>query len=207
MLGGLWYECEITLIERYKFFWRKMAGLKHQKFEMCFKYGIVTNFLVLKSLCHLMMSINATKCCCPIALEELSECLNISQEELMRNISPLNFDAIKVRAIAGDVEDGSIPFDDGLKLLFSSYKLLKSCSKKIQKFKNKNKHLSSYYSNIGMGQTQLGSYVVSLHSPLYRVGTSEESELFDGNVSLGRMINKMFYAKLAKVSAVFSEEG
>lgn len=57
-----------------------------------------------------------------------------------------------------------------------------------------------------MGQTQLGSYVVSLHSPLYRVGTSEESELFDGNVSLGRMINKMFYAKLAKVSAVFSEE-
>ncbi|TOL43499.1 hypothetical protein CGH96_25520, partial [Vibrio parahaemolyticus] len=79
-----------------------------------------------------------------------------------------------VRAIADDVQNGSIPFDDGIKLLSSAYKLLKHCSSKIQKFKNKSKHLGSYYNHIGMGQTQIGSYVVAIHSPLYRVNSEEE---------------------------------
>ncbi|TOL35056.1 hypothetical protein CGH99_22350, partial [Vibrio parahaemolyticus] len=68
------------------------------------------------------------------------------------------------------------------------------------------KHLGSYYNHIGMGQTQIGSYVVAIHSPLYRVNSEEEPKLFDSNTSLGRMINKLFYSKLAKVSSVFALE-
>ena len=139
-------------------------------------------------------------------IEELSAYLKVSHEALIKQISPQDFDAIMVRAIAYDVQNGSIPFDDGIKLLSSSYQLLKHCSRKIQKFKNKNKHLGSYYNNIGMGQTQIGSYVVAIHSPLYRVNSEEEPTLFCSNSSLGRMINKLFYSKLAKVSSVFERE-
>jgi hypothetical protein len=70
-------------------------------------------------------------------IEELSEYLKVPHEALIKQISPLDFDAIIVRAIADDVQNGSIPFDDGIKLLSSAYKLLKHCSSKIQKFKNK----------------------------------------------------------------------
>ncbi|EPI0764002.1 hypothetical protein [Vibrio alginolyticus] len=139
-------------------------------------------------------------------LDELSEYLKVPHDALLMQISPLDFDAIKIRAIADDVQNGSIPFDDGIKLLSSSYKLLKHCANKMQKFKNKNKHLASYYNHIGMGQTQFGSYVVAIHSPLYRVSTEEEPKLFDGNSSLGRMINKLFHSKLAKVSYIFEQE-
>jgi len=139
-------------------------------------------------------------------IEELSVYLKIPHDTLIKQISPLDFDAIMVRAIADDVQNGSIPFDDGIKLLSSSYQLLKHCSSKMKSFKNKNKHLGSYYSHIGMGQTQIGSYVVAIHSPLYRVNSGEELNLFDSNSSLGRMINKLFYSKLAKVSSVFARE-
>lgn len=139
-------------------------------------------------------------------IEELSAYLEVSHEALIKKISPLDFDAIMVRAIADDVQNGSIPFDDGIKLLSSSYQLLKNCSRKIQKFKNKNKHLGNYCNHIGMGQTQIGSYVVAIHSPLYRVNSEEEPNLFDSNSSLGRMINILFYSKLAKVSSVFARE-
>ncbi|AZG72575.1 hypothetical protein [Shewanella livingstonensis] len=138
-------------------------------------------------------------------LEEVSEYLKVTHDTLVKQISPLDYDAIMVRATADDVQNGSIPFEDGMNLLSSSYKLLKYCSIKIKKFKDKNKHLGSYYSHICMGQTQIGSYVVAIHSPLYRVNT-EESELFDSSSSLGRMINKLFYTKLAKVSAIFEQE-
>ncbi|MBO2662799.1 hypothetical protein [Shewanella algae] len=139
-------------------------------------------------------------------IEELSAYLKVTHEALIKQISPLDFDAIMVRAIADDVQNGSIPFDDGIKLLSSSYQLLKHCSSKIQRFKNKNKHLGGFYNHIGMGQTQVGSYVVAIHSPLYRVNSDEEPNLFDSNSSLGRMINKLFYSKLAQVSSVFARE-
>lgn len=139
-------------------------------------------------------------------IEELSEYLKVSHESLIKQISPPDFDSIMVRAVADDVRNGVIPFDDGIKLFSSSYQLLKHCSKKVKKFKNKNKHLGSYYNHIGLGQTQIGSYVVALHSPLYRVNSEEEPNLFDSNSSLGRMINKLFYSKLAKASFVFARE-
>ncbi|NEX87463.1 hypothetical protein G4923_01870 [Aeromonas rivipollensis] len=139
-------------------------------------------------------------------IEELSVYLKVPHDALIKQISPLDFDAIMVRAIADDVQNGSIPFDDGIKLLSSSYQLLKHCSSKMKKFKNKNKHLGSYYSHIGMGQTQIGSYVVAIHSPLYRINSDEEPNLFDSTSSLGRIINKLFYSKLSKVSSVFERE-
>lgn len=140
------------------------------------------------------------------ALEEISECLMIPIDILSEQISPQNFDTISVRAIGDDVKHGSIPFDDGIKLLLSSHKLLKQCSSKIKKFKNKTKHLNNYLNHIGMGQTQIGSYVVSIHSPLYRVTTADEPDLFDSDVSLGRIINKSFYSKIFEVSSLFSKK-
>ena len=53
-------------------------------------------------------------------IEELSEYLKVPHEALIKQISPLDFDAIIVRAIADDVQNGSIPFDDGIKLLLLS---------------------------------------------------------------------------------------
>ena len=128
--------------------------------------------------------------------------MEIEEVSLVNKIFPQNFDAITVRAIGNDVEHGSIPFEDGLKLLTASHKLLKHCSRSLRKFKNKNKHLNSYFNHIGMGQTQIGSYIVSIHSPLYRVNTNDEPELFENNVSLGRMINKSFYSKISKLSKI-----
>lgn len=138
-------------------------------------------------------------------LKELSEYLVINESSLVNQISPQNFDAITVRAIGKDVEYGSIPFDDGLKLLTASHKLLKGCSRRLRKFKNKNKHLSSYFNHIGMGQTQIGSYIISINSPLYRVDMNDEPELFESKVSLGRMINKSFYSKIYKLSKIVND--
>ncbi|MDO6642145.1 hypothetical protein Q4557_19550 [Shewanella sp. 5_MG-2023] len=140
------------------------------------------------------------------ALEEISECLMIPVGVLIEQISPQNFDTISVRAIGDDVKHGSIPFDDGIKLLSSSHKLLKHCSNQVKRFKNKSKHLSNYLNHVGMGQTQIGSYIVSIHSPLYRVNTDDEPDLFDSDISLGRIINKSFYSKIFEVSSIFSKK-
>lgn len=139
-------------------------------------------------------------------LDELSENLRLSKTTLIKHISPASYDSIMVRAIAEDVDDGTIPFEDGMKLLRSSFNLLKNCSTKIEKFKHKNKHLNNYFNDICMGQTKIGSYIVTIKSPLYRVESNDEPKLFDSDLSLGRRITTIFYHKLFEISEIFSNE-
>ncbi|MEZ8273576.1 hypothetical protein AB6C54_20590 [Vibrio splendidus] len=138
------------------------------------------------------------------ALEQLSEVENTNVDDLIKMIVVENFDNIFVRAIGDDVKEGIIPFGDGLNFLSAIHKLLKSASKDLKKFKNQSTHIGSFFNELGLGQTQVGSYVVSVHSPLYRLPSTNQIDLDSEASSLGRMINLSLFKKLTKITSIFA---
>lgn len=134
------------------------------------------------------------------ALEQLSEIEKIDRDIICKKIIMPSYDKIFFRVIADDVNDGKIPFEDGLELYHSAYRLIKEASLKVKSFKDKSKHLSKFKNSLSMGQTQVGSFVISIESPLYRVPSIENMELFSSDSSLGRMINILLFESLRDIN-------
>lgn len=134
------------------------------------------------------------------AVQQLAEAENVSFQALMKGIVEKTYDQIKLRVIAGDVKNGIIPFRDGLDMYESMYDLLRESSGKIQKFKNKTDHIQNFMNSIGMGQTEVGSYVITIDSPLYRVSVGDKQEDFISDSSLGRLVNMRLFKILKKMS-------
>ncbi|WP_444886483.1 hypothetical protein [Microbulbifer sp. JMSA008] len=134
------------------------------------------------------------------ALSQLCSKESLGYEELIRKIISPTFDRMLVRVVAGDVSKGRIPFNEGIDLYSSTFDLLKDSARCLHKFKDKQKHILAFKSEVMMGQTQVGSYIISLDSPLYEIGDSEVSGMFDQGKSLGRLINEKTFDKVRFIS-------
>lgn len=120
-----------------------------------------------------------------IAMRKVIRTLSItetkSEEQLILELlNPLS-DIIRVRQISEDVERGSILFEDAISLYENAKKMLTNaaldvtCFKKIYKGRTSDV-VQEFISKCRYGQTEIGSYVISLVCPFLNIGNDGESQ-------------------------------
>ncbi len=139
------------------------------------------------------------------ALEQLSSIGDESIEQIYKKITVKDHDQVSLRAIASDVSEGSINFEDGLNLYTSTQNIFKDICKSLPKFEEKSKHIAAFFNNFNMGQTQIGSFVINLNSPLYNANEKESMSGLESDSSLGRKINTQLFRKLESISNILNE--
>lgn len=110
-------------------------------------------------------------------------------------------DMVKVRVVHLDVEEGSIPLDDGVLLVEKARDLLAattmSAFKKQKYFSgNRSQEVQAYLDKLRLGQTEVGSFIVNVLAPISNeVVVQEDSEL----ISLGRAVTMNLARSLSAV--------
>lgn len=92
-------------------------------------------------------------------------------EEVYRDISNFFADFIRIRIVHDDVENGSIPLEDGVLLIEKAKDLISSASlstlSKKRSFSGcKPQDVSDFLEKARLGQTEVGSYVINIIAPL-----------------------------------------
>ncbi|MEW5251272.1 hypothetical protein [Microbulbifer discodermiae] len=121
----------------------------------------------------------------------------------------LNFytDLVKIRVVHNDVEDGSIPLADGVLLIEKSKDLLIAST--LSTFKKKKFFSGSrsddeknFISKLRLGQTEVGSFIVSLISPI-TVKSNTEEEI--DSTSLTRSVTTNLAKSLSSISSAIEQ--
>ncbi len=101
-------------------------------------------------------------------LNILSDLEGIDQETIINRIKKVNMDIIKVRFISSDYEDGSVPLGVANNITHSLYETIVSSASMEENERLKHHRISNYAkiqaNNFRFGQTQQGSFIVSLES-------------------------------------------
>ncbi|WP_430997244.1 hypothetical protein [Klebsiella quasipneumoniae] len=106
-------------------------------------------------------------------INALSESENKSKDEVVRELDNISNDIISLRVIHDDVANGEIPFADGLILFSKTKDLMLSAARSVVKpqrgrYSGKNPEVvDRFFNSLKLGQTQVGSYVLNLVSPIY----------------------------------------
>lgn len=121
----------------------------------------------------------------------------------------LNFyaDLVKIRVVHNDVDGGSIPLDDGVLLIEKSKDLLVAST--LSTFKKK-KHFSGsrpadaqdFISKLRLGQTEAGSFIVNLISPITaNINSQKEAD----KTSLTRSVTTNLAKSLSSISSAIEK--
>lgn len=94
-----------------------------------------------------------------------------SESKVLKDIANYFSDTVSIRVVHNDVENGTIPLEDGVKLFEKAKDLLSSAalstiSKKRYFFGSRPSEASNFLSKIRLGQTEIGSYIVNVVVPL-----------------------------------------
>lgn len=108
------------------------------------------------------------------AIEKVSIAEKQSTEQLMLYLLNPNTDILKIRLVKNNTENGSITIDDGIRIYENAKKLLVATAQDI--INPKRYHLgriddtvSKFIDNCKFGQTEIGSYVVSIVCPFAEI--------------------------------------
>lgn len=121
----------------------------------------------------------------PVRLAEVLETLetaeNRSQFLILADIQSVRSDVIKIGIEGEYYQHGSMPFQEGVKFIQQAYDLLfaAACSAvRPQEVipARKPARAVGYMQTVKLGQSEAGSYIITLHSPIYSRGTSPQSE-------------------------------
>lgn len=104
-----------------------------------------------------------------------------STYKVAKDIANFFSDTVSIRVVHNDVENGTIPLEDGVKLFEKAKDLLSSAalstiSKKRYFFGSRPAEASNFLSKVRLGQTEIGSYIVNVVVPL---NTEITNNLFD----------------------------
>lgn len=104
-----------------------------------------------------------------------------TEQLILELLNPLS-DIIRVRHIGNDVENGSIQIENGINLYENAKKLLTNAALDIISFKKIYKgrildNVSDFISHCRYGQTEFGSYVISVVCPFMKVDESGVKQL------------------------------
>lgn len=108
--------------------------------------------------------------------------------DIANDINNSQADIIKIRVVHNDVESGTIPLNDGVLLIEKAKELLLSVAKSTfskRKYFSGDKlseELSDVIDSMRLGQTEYGSYVVNIISPIGGQ-ENEQEELIKGSVA------------------------
>lgn len=145
------------------------------------------------------------------ALDILSEVERRPAADVLGDLLTATFDVMRVRLDYEGIKDGTIKLDDGVGLFDNTRKLLSSAARSVVKPKphyvagmpNK---VTEYLSDVRVGQTERGSYVIALLSPVPTPApTSNQDPLFEAEAPdpFERVVSKTLLQALevAKSSA------
>jgi hypothetical protein len=125
-----------------------------------------------------------------------------SQQEILGDISAVMMDVIRIRVGNGELFEGQIPLEEGVQIVEKARELLLSaaCSAvqpKIIYQKRKPDDAMRYLKRVKLGQTERGSFTVTLHSPITPVlAHPQQGDLFDG-APFERRVSTMLMKGLA----------
>lgn len=114
------------------------------------------------------------------AIEAISEFEKRSLSEVVDDILNFFSDLIKVRVVHYDVDGGTIPLDDGVLLIEKSKELfvastLSTFSKKKYFSGSRPENVQGFLSKLRLGQTDIGSFIINLISPIDESNVGQES--------------------------------
>lgn len=141
------------------------------------------------------------------AIKSISEFENRKPSLVLDDILNFYADLVKIRVVHNDVESGSIPLDDGVLLIEKSKDLLIAST--LSTFKKK-KYFSGcrpidaqdFISKLRLGQTEIGSFIVNLISPItVSQNVQEESD----KTSLTRSVITNLSKSLASISSAIEK--
>jgi len=127
------------------------------------------------------------------AIDILADFYNKELLTVINDIIGFYTDIIKIQLIHSDVEDGTILFEDGIKLIDNAHDMLNAAalstlSKKKSFSGNKPNEVTDFLDSLRLGQTEVGSYIINILAPL---NFEEEFTLFgEQNISFERKITK-----------------
>lgn len=112
------------------------------------------------------------------AVTTVAEAENKSVEQVMLYLLNPNTDILKIRLIRNDIEAGSILFDDAIRMYENAKKLLGAATRDIlhpRKYHQgrTDDAVSQFLSGCRFGQTEVGSYVVSVVCPFAELDEEE----------------------------------
>jgi hypothetical protein len=115
------------------------------------------------------------------ALETLEMAERRPRDVILEEIVTAIFDVVSVRVDNPNSRDGSLRLDDGVQLFENARKMVTSAArstyeKRAQFIANMPDQVSEYLRRVRVGQTDRGSYIVNILSPV--VSESDEEQLF-----------------------------
>ncbi|MGV4011996.1 hypothetical protein [Citrobacter portucalensis] len=146
-------------------------------------------------------------------VEVLAEVENKEVNQIAQEINEISDDVIRIRIIHDDVSDGSIPFNDGVDLFLKAKDLLSSAARSLVSPKKEvysgkaPKIVSNYFENLRLSQTEIGSYVLKIESPILLEQAEQDDHLkepFGRSVS-NRIIHSI--TNLDRAVELFSKTG
>ena len=113
------------------------------------------------------------------AIEQIAFLEGQSTEQLMLYLLNPNTDILKIRLQKKDIEAGSILFDDAINLFENAKKLIAATAQDVLHPRyihqgRQEEAVSQFINNCKFGQTEIGSYIISVVCPFAELDESEE---------------------------------
>lgn len=136
----------------------------------------------------------------------LASTLSCEPEKLLKIILNRIDDEFKFQIIHDDVSNGTIPLDDGMKLIEGGKELLTSSANSLISPKpyylgKNNQTIIEYLDKIRLGQTEIGSYIVNI---FVDIKDHEKQELFDENY-FGRKVSRRVLSNLQELNSTVKD--
>lgn len=106
-----------------------------------------------------------------------------SQEEILHDVLTVSADILRIRCNAGEAGDGSVPLEVGAELIEQAQQLIAAAASsavqpKAYWARKKPAQATDYLKQVKLGQTERGSFVITVHSPVPpEMRTGMETEL------------------------------
>lgn len=123
-------------------------------------------------------------------------------DEIVDEINEISNDIIRIRVIHNDVDNGTIPFNDGVELFVKAKELLVSAARsvvKVQKgfYGGKSPEIvTNYFDSLKLSQTEIGSYILKVASPIYQ---QDEEQSDHCDVPFGRIVSSRIIHSVLKL--------
>lgn len=137
-------------------------------------------------------------------LEKLAKIEGKTIETLKLNIVNQYTDNLSIRVVGESIKNGTIPLDEGVKLFEKTKHLVNalalSAKKKKAFFGNNSggKNVTEFMSQVRLGQTQIGSYIVNLSYPVENIEVKEQNEIIQA-ISFSRSVSHNLVNSLTKL--------
>ncbi len=140
------------------------------------------------------------------AIESLSEYEKRDEALVLKDVANYFADLISVRVVHTDVENGTIPLEDGVRLFERTKELVASAtmasfSRKRFFVGAKSNEVSNFLSKVRLGQTEIGSYIVNVVAPL---DVRPEQENID-RTSLARVVTNTLGTGLSSLKRLSNQ--